>query len=224
MLAGVLAGVLNANFALAAVLPGRSLRGSAISDLSAAGQPWSWAFRVGDGASGLLLLVVAVAGLRRCPEREGSGVRAAWRAGLLLVALSAVTTAVSALVPLSCPATATSHCPGAAPGSVPPLANQLHDTVSVAGTTAALLAGGVLVLVTVGATRLGHLLATLAASGLGVALVVAAGVLPTPGWFGSVQQAQVVVLSAWFAVVGRSVDDSARPGSPAGARAAAAPG
>lgn len=65
---GAVAGLLNSNFVLATVLPGDFVSAAApISELSVAGQPWSWAFRLGDASSGVLLLTVAAAGLRHQP-------------------------------------------------------------------------------------------------------------------------------------------------------------
>lgn len=105
-------------------------------------------------------------------------------------------------MPLTCASEAT-RCPSPAAA-----ADQVHDAVSVVATTAALFAAGILVVATRGGTRAAHALAALTASGLGTALVVAASAAPAQAWFGPVQQAQVVVLSVWFAVVGRSVDET----------------
>ena len=198
---GVLAGLLNANFVLEHLLPG--VRDVAISGLSVRGQPWSTAFRVGDGLSGVLVALLGAALLRsgRRPRRR--------RVAAVLVLAAGVTTWVSAVVPLSCAATVSPACAGSSPGATAPLANLVHDGVSIAGTTAAIVAAALLASATTTRERVAHALALAAAAGLGLALVVGAhGTVP--GWFGAVQRAQVVVLSVWFAAVGRSVDVLAR--------------
>ena len=213
-LLGVLAAVLNANFALEALLPGQSGVGRrVVSDLSLASQPWSWVFRLGDASSAVVLLVVALAMLR-------AGRRSApWRVGAWLVAGFAAATLLSALVPLSCAATADSTCAGSPPGAPAPLANLLHDGASIAGTTAGILAAAVLALATKGRQSRAHWLAFALSAALGLALVVGAQSFgdEVAEWFGWVQRGQIVVLSLWFVAVGRSTDCVGAGAAPIGA-------
>ena len=222
---GALAGVLNANFALEWLLPGQGDVGrSVVSDLGLASHPWSWVFRLGDALGAVLLLVIGLALLqsvrrsltwrvagRRMAGRRVAGRRVAgrrvraWRVGAWLVTGFAAATLVAALVPLSCAATADSTCAGSPPGASPPLANLLHDGVSIAGTTAGIAAAGVLALATRRWQALAHWLAFALAAALGLALVVGAQG-EVAEWFGWVQRAQILVLSLWFAAVGRSID------------------
>ncbi len=207
---GALAGVLNANFALEWLLPGQGDVGrSVVSDLGLASHPWSWVFRLGDALGAVLLLVIGLAllrSVRRSLTRRVAGRRVrAWRVGAWLVTGFAAATLVAALVPLSCAATADSTCAGSPPGASPPLANLVHDGVSIAGTTAGIAAAGVLALATRGWQSLAHWLAFALAAALGLALVVGAQG-EVAEWFGWVQRAQILVLSLWFAAVGRSID------------------
>lgn len=204
-LLGALAAVLNANFALEGLLPGPVRIGRrAVSELGVGSAPWSWVFRLGDGSSAAVLLAVAV-GMLRLGRRS-----LAWRSAARLLVAFAATTLVSAVVPLTCPATASSACTGSPPGTPPPWANVVHDDVSIVGTTAGIAAAALLALATRRGQRVGHWLVFVASAGLGVALVVGAqGAVP--GWFGWVQRGQILVLSIWFVVVGRSLD--APPGA-----------
>ena len=212
---GALAGVLNANFALEWLLPGqRDVGRSVVSDLGLASHPWSWVFRLGDALGAVLLLAIGLALLQsvrrsltwRVAARSVAGRRvSAWRVGAWLVTGFAAATLVAALVPLSCAATADSTCAGSPPGASPPLANLLHDGVSIAGTTAGIAAAGVLALATRRWQSLAHWLAFALAAALGLALVVGAQG-EVAEWFGWVQRAQILVLSLWFAAVGRSID------------------
>ena len=215
---GALAGVLNANFVLEWLLPGQGDVGrSVVSDLGLASHPWSWVFRLGDALGAVLLLVIGLALLQsvrrsltwRVAGRRVAGRRvSAWRVGAWLVTGFAAATLVAALVPLSCAATADSTCAGSPPGASPPLANLLHDGVSIAGTTAGIAAAGVLALATRRWQSLAHWLAFALAAALGLALVVGAQG-EVAEWFGWVQRAQILVLSLWFAAVGRSIDSLA---------------
>ncbi len=195
VLVGALAGALNANFALEGLLAGHDGIGRrAVSELSVPGSEWSWVFRVGDGSSALLVGVLAVLLVRRTSGRRPR-VAAGW---LLLV--TAATSLVAALVPLACAATAGARC-AASPGAAPPWHNVLHDDVSIAGTTTAILAALLLAVAARGRRRATHATAGLLSLGLGLGLALgASGALP--GWFGWVQRTQVVVLSVWFVAVG----------------------
>ncbi len=203
---GALAGLLNANFVLERLLPG--VRDVAISVLSVPGQPWSTAFRVGDGVSGALVALLGAALLRTA--RSSRRLRAA----AVLVLVTGVTTWVSAVVPLSCPATASPSCAGAGPGATPPLANLVHDGVSILGTTAAIIAAALLAAATTRGQRVAHAVTFVLAAGLGLALAVGArGAVPD--WFGVVQRTQVGALSVWFVALGALVGSPAdRQGAP----------
>ena len=201
MTLGALAGVLNSNFVLESLLPGSA--GRAVSELSVPGQPWSMAFRICDGSSAVLVMVLA-AGLLRAGRRAPGQVAGAW---LLLV--TGATTLVSALVPLTCLATAGPVCASSPPGSAAPLPNLVHDGVSITGTTAAILAAALLAAVSTGRQRWAHAVAFVAAGGLGLALAVGAQG-QVPAWFGVTQRAQILVLSLWFVVVGYCLASPAR--------------
>lgn len=193
---GTLAGLLNANFVLERQLP--VVRDLAISGLSVPGQPWSVAFRLGDGVSGALVAVLGVALLR------GAHRARRLRAAAVLVLATGVTTWVSALVPLRCVATVSPACAGASPGAAPPLANLVHDGVSIVGTTAAIIAAALLAAATTRGQRVAHAVAFVVSATLGLALAVGApGTVPD--WFGAVQRTQVVTLSLWFAALGLTV-------------------
>ena len=207
---GALAGVLNANFVLEWFLSGQGDVGrSVVSDLGLANHPWSWVFRLGDALGAVLLLVIGLA-LLRSVRRSLTGLVApwrdrAWRVGAWLVIGFAVTTLIAALVPLSCAATADSTCANSPPGSPVPLANLLHDGVSISGTTAGIVAAALLALATRGWQSLAHWVAFALAAALGLALLVGAQG-EVAEWFGWVQRAQILLLSLWFAAVGRSLD------------------
>ena len=207
---GALAGVLNANFALEWLLPGQGDAGrSVVSDLGLASHPWSWVFRLGDALGAVLLLVIGLALLRSVRPSPTWLVTTwrgrAWRVGAWLVTGFAVTTLIAALVPLSCAATADSTCAHGSPGSPAPLANLLHDGVSISGTTAGIVAAALLALATRGWQSLAHWVAFALAAALGLALVGGAQG-EVAEWFGWVQRAQILVLSLWFTAVGRSLD------------------
>lgn len=126
----VIAAVLQANFLLEHVVPtGLPWTNSLVSALSAAHQPWSWVFRVGDAGAGLLLLGLLPALRRTMPGWTG-------RLTVGLLALFAVGLAVAALAREDC-------VPGMDPGCVvnalsgsPPFSqNWWHDVASTLSVT-----------------------------------------------------------------------------------------
>ncbi len=126
----VLAAVLQANFLLEHVVQtGLPWTNSLVSALSAANQPWSWVFRVGDASAGLLLLGLLPALRRTLPGWSG-------RLTVGLLALFAVGLVVAALAREDC-------VPGMDPGCVvdalsgsPPFSQDWwHDVASTLSVT-----------------------------------------------------------------------------------------
>lgn len=216
-LLGAVVGALNVNFVLQPLTPARSDAGLVVvSELSARGQPWSGVFRLADGSCAVLLLVLSAAMLRQhgpgpsqswpAQSWPSQSWRAqSWRAASWLVGASGALLLTSVLVPLSCADVGEGRCPGRPPGAPAAWTDLLHDGVSIAGTTAAIAAAAFLVGASLGRLRTAHAIAALVAGSLG--LVLATGVRQQDAsWFGLVQRAQIVALSAWYVAVGRSVD------------------
>lgn len=188
----VAAAVLNLNFVLDLFAPHPDPPASGvISDLGAANQAEGVVYRIGDGLSGLLLLACAVVLLVRPVGGDLRRVRVA--AGL--TAAFGLSTVVAALVPLTCARSVQGSCP-------PPGAQDLwHDGVSTVGTFAALVAMALLVRVPHRPwLRRVYAACLVIAAGTGVALVVA-DASGDVSWFGAVQRAQVVAVSAWIAAL-----------------------
>jgi hypothetical protein len=207
---GVLAGVLNLSFVLESLLPGPARVGvTVVSDLSVPGRPWSWLFRAADAGSALCLLALCVLLLRRRSSAGPRPARVAWVAATVATAVFAVSTLVAATVTETCAASSDPSCPSdVAQASTTDL---VHDAVSSVGSTAGVLAALVLAVVLRRTRWLaglhGAAFAAAAASGL---LFVAWQAQPHDDLFGWAQRVQIVVLSAWFVVVGVTADGVTR--------------
>ena len=206
---GVAAGLLNVNFLLEWLLDHRTpLSSTVVSDLAIPGRPWSWAFRLGDVGSALALLVLCALAWRR----RGT----AWRVATAMLGVFALTTLLAVAFPEHCPASAAvAEC--ATDGG---WADVLHDAVSTAGTTCGILAAAVFAWALRRESAVlarSHITAALVAGALGIVFVWAqtTGHVDGIGW---VQRAQIVTLSAWFAVVGWSVAEPDAPSRATGAR------
>ena len=195
---GVAAGVLNVNFALERVLGHPSpIASTVVSDLAVDGHPWSWAYRAGDVGSAVLLVGLCGLGWRASRGRL-------WRLGVAMLAVFAVTTLLAVVFPEHCPASA-AECAAADAG----WGDGLHDAISTLGTTCGVLSAAVLAvalrrLPALRAVATLHAAAFVVAGGLGLFFIWA----QTTGhvtWLGWPQRAQIVTLSAWYAVVGVSV-------------------
>lgn len=206
---GLAAGVLNVNFLLEWALPHRTpIALTVVSDLAAPERAWHWAFRLGDAGSSVLLLVLCALAW----AVAGRGARA-WRVGTLGLALFAATTLFAVLVPEQCTATSVPPCP---PNVLDKgLGDLLHDVMSSLGTTCGIFAALAFAVATRGARReaWAHLAAFLVAGGLGLFFIFAQ-VGGHDAWLGWPQRAQIVVLSAWYVVVGHSVRTRAAASSP----------
>lgn len=196
---GVGAGLLNVNFLVEWVLPHHSpVAVTVVSDLAASGQPWNWAFRVGDALSaGLLLVLCRLALTSRTRART-----LAWRAAIVLLLAFAASTLLAVVFPEHCTVAAGRECREATSGGW----DVVHDAISSIGTTAGVLAAAVFAWATRRSRALArlHLLAFVLAGALGLVFVTAqAG--DRAELLGWTQRAQIVVLSAWYVVVGVSV-------------------
>ena len=204
---GLLAGLLNVNFLLELALPHHTPIGSTVvSDLAVGGRPWFWAFRLGDASSALLLLALAT-----LAWRGGSRL---WRAVAVTTGVFALSTLLAVLFPEHCALSVDPTC-------VASLAEQswrdtVHDLISTLGTGCGIVAALLAALATQqerpgrrAVEAAGHLTAFVLGGAMGVAfmLLQSAGGRYGLGW---IQRGQIVVLSAWFVWVGRSV--SRRPG------------
>ncbi|GAB3590813.1 hypothetical protein GCM10027446_06710 [Angustibacter peucedani] len=200
-----LAGVLNVNFLAEWLLPHRTpVAVTVVSDLAAPGRAWDWVFRTGDTLSAALLLVVCVLAWRAAVTSP------AWRAATVLLGVFAVTTVLAVLVPEGCTASTDPSCGGLLGGGG--LSDAVHDVVSTLGSTCG-LAAALCFAVATRRTRSEpalHLAALALAGALGLAFLVAQATGAT-SWLGWTQRGQIVVLSAWFAVVGWSVDRRRQP-------------
>jgi hypothetical protein len=183
-LLAVLAALANANFVLAPVVGARvDLTSGVISELSVAGQPGAVWFRLGDGSSGLLCLVLAFLLRRR-------------RFSSVCLALFGLGTFLSAVVPLTCAPSL-----GPCPASSDPAAFW-HDAFSVVATTGAVV--GVLELAR--RTRgVPAIAAALVSAGCGVLGVV--DVLTGGNGGGVAQMAQVVAVSVWIVLEALPADE-----------------
>jgi hypothetical protein len=196
---GVGAGLLNVNFLFEWVLPHHSpVAVTVVSDLAASGQPWNWAFRVGDALSaGLLLALCWLALTSRTRART-----LAWRAATVLLVAFAASTLLAVVFPEHCTVAAGRECREATSGGW----DVVHDTISTIGTSAGVLAAAVFAWATRRRRALArlHLLAFVLAGGLGLVFVTAQAGSRTEllGW---TQRGQIAVLSAWYVVVGVSV-------------------
>ncbi len=195
---GLAAGVLNVNFLLEWLLPHHTpVASTVVSDLAAPGQPWNWAFRLGDAASAVLLLALCALAWRadRSPV---------WRVATAMLALFAASTLMAVVFPEQCTVSGAGSCAAAATdhgwGDV------LHDTISTLGTTCGVLAAAAYAWATRRARSLSrlHLAAFALAGALGLVFITsqAAGHLT---WLGWPQRGQILTLSAWYALVGASV-------------------
>lgn len=200
---GVLACVLNLSFLMEALLPGRADVGSTVvSDLSVPGSPWSWGFRLADVLSALCLLTVC--GLAVHARRPAWGASArAWLLGWLLTGLFASSTVVAAVVTETCAPATDPRCPT----TVGTAAAQdlVHDVVSSVGSACGVLAALVF---TVALRRRrwlsalhGGAFALAATSGLVFVVLQAQSPDHLSGW---AQRVQIVALSGWFVVLGRT--------------------
>lgn len=211
---GSLAGVLQANFLLELALPGAlPLSTSLVSELSAPGQPFAWAYRAGDLLATVLTLEVArllVSGWR---TRTG-------RLTGVLVAVYAVGLGVSALVPTDC-ADGLGQCGGhVVLTSGAGFADRVHDLVSIASALGLLVAAGTgaVVLRRRGSPRHARLLAAtgVLATVLGT-VALAQVVLDHSTGQGYVQRTQVALSSVLVALLAEAVGATrarprARPG------------
>ncbi len=205
---GIAAGVLNLSFLLESLLPGPTRVGATVvSDLAVPGHPWSWLFRAADAGSALCLLALCVVLLRHRPA-PGAGSRpgrVAWVAASVATAAFAVSTLVAATVPETCAPATDPSCPSSvAEASTTDL---VHDAVSSLGSTAGVLAALVLAVVLRRTRWLaalhGAAFAAAASSGLVFVVWQAQTHDDLSGW---AQRVQIVVLSAWFVVLGVTAD------------------
>lgn len=203
---GLAAGVLNCAFVVESLLPGATPASSTVvSDLAADGRPGHLLFRAADGLSALLLLAMAAALWRAARPAGQRPPVTAWWLSTVGVATFALSTFGAALV--------SKRCSGCTPSDAPDWQDRVHDVISTLGTTGGVLAALGLAI----ATRrrrpvsAAHLSSFLLAGGLGVLFSVAE-VTGGLGWIGWPQRAQIVVLSAWFVVIGWTLD--LRPGPP----------
>jgi hypothetical protein len=221
MVLGVAAGLLNIGFAAESALPGPARVGvTVVSDLSIPSRPWSWAFRSADALSALCLLGVCLvvrAGRRR-PE-DASRLRFAWPAAWALAAAFGASTLVASVVTETCAPTSDPSCPDQLGDAS--AVDLVHDLVSSVGTACGIVAA-LLLAVAVRRTRwlsALHAAAAVLACAAGLLFVVlqAQPQVDVAGWL---QRAQIVALSAWFAVAGLTADQVARsgPASPLGRR------
>ncbi|MGN6610293.1 MAG: DUF998 domain-containing protein, partial [Angustibacter sp.] len=196
---GVVAGLLNVNFLLEWVLGHRGpIATTVVSDLAVDGHPWSWVYRTGDVGSAALLLVLCALGWRAV---RGRG----WRLGIAMLAVFALSTLLAVVFPEHCAASA-AECPAAAEHG---WGDALHDAISTLGTTSGVLGAAVLAWA---ARRRGelrplavlHAAAFVLAGGLGL-FFIWAQTTDHVTWLGWPQRAQILTLSAWYAVVGLSV-------------------
>ncbi|WP_426565959.1 DUF998 domain-containing protein [Angustibacter sp. McL0619] len=207
---GVAAGLLNVNFLLELVLTHRSpIMTTMVSDLATSGRELFWAFRAADATSAVLLLVLAVLAWRCCRTRT-------WRAGTVLLGVFAASTLLAVLFPEHCAMSTDASCPTRLVDQG--LDDAVHDLISSVGTSCGVLACLVFAAASRGrrAELVCHLVAGVLAAALGLVFVSTqqAGAV---AMLGLTQRAQIVVLSAWYAVVGWSVDGhrAARARAPA---------
>lgn len=203
---GAAAAVLNLSFVFEWLLPGgTNVGGAVVSDLSIRARPWSWAFRGADALSAVCVIVLTglcLVALRARPH-EPRG-RPLWLAAWTLTAVFAVSTLLAALVTETCARDVAPRCPA---GQAAPTADLVHDVISSAGSTAAVLAALAFAVAVRATTRLalahGLCFVVAAASGL---LFVATQARPDDDLSGWVQRVQIIALSAWLVVVGVTAD------------------
>ena len=221
-LVGALSGLLNLNFLFELSDPGRLPIGrSAVSDLQAGGHRLAGLLRTGDALSAALCLVLALGLLlgsldvshvrRHAPAwRRWRSVRVQHRLVLAAgvgTAVYGLGTLLAAVLPLSCAETADAVCAAEARAGRLPWTDGLHDGVSVLGTTSAIVAALLLLLVRHqrAVLRACHGALGSLAGGLGVAMSVVLAE-QAPGWFGWAQRVQIVALSMWVAAAGVTAD------------------
>lgn len=212
LLLGVAAGVLNLSFVVEPLLPGPARPGATVvSDLSVPGRPWSWAFRTADIASALCLLALCVLTLLMLTRRHhgvmgNAGLaQRAWTAGWVATAVFAVSTVVAAIVTETCAAGVDASCPDSLADA--PAPDLVHDVVSSLGSSCGVVAALLLAVAmrqTRWLSRL-HAVAFVVAAVTGLAFI-ALQAQPDDVVSGWVQRVQIVVLSAWFVVVGLTAD------------------
>lgn len=211
LLCGLLAGLLQVNFLLELVLPGSlPVTTSLVSELSAPGQPYAWAYRGGDLASGLLTLELARLLARGWRDRAGL-------ATALLVAAYGLGLVVSALVPTSCD-DRLGRCGGhVLLTSAAPLGDRVHDLVSIIGGIGVLVAcaTGALVLRHAGQPRRAAVLlgTAVVAAALGASALAQVS-LSLPTGQGVVQRVQVALSSLVVVLLGEALRAPRRPGPP----------
>lgn len=197
---GLASGVFNVSFVIETALPDHApIVTTMVSDLAVRGRPWFWVFRLCDSVSAVLLLILGV--LAWIAASRGPSARQVrwWRTATILLVGFALSTLIAVLVPESC---VSATCPGPASWQ-----DGTHDAVSAVGTAAGILSA----LAFARAVRhrralsLAHQAMGLAAAALGV-LFVTAQFADRPANLGWPQRAQIVVMSTWFLVIGRSVD------------------
>jgi hypothetical protein len=199
LLLGLLAGLLNVNFLLEWSLRGHTpIATTMVSDLATSGRPWFWAFRLGDAISAALLIVLCLLAWR-------AGSTASWRWATALLLLFALFTLFAVVFPEQCAGSTDASCPTQLTEQA--WADALHDLISSVGTSCGVLACLAFAWTTrgKGLEPIVHLVAGVLAGVLGLVFVVVQQ-LGVDGWLGWTQRAQIVVLSAWYAAVGWSVD------------------
>jgi hypothetical membrane protein len=201
--AGLLAGVCYSSFLLARPLGSRlSLTESYVSELEVAGQPASAFFRLTDVVAALLIVVLAIALVRRLARERPAEMRAT--VGCLFLAGLGLAAAADALFPMSCTPSTSEACRREVDDVA--IIAQLHQGHTLSSVLGVFAAQAAMLLLGV-SPRVRRRWPALARASLacGLALVVlglSEVPLSTQHRLGAIERLHVLLISAWLATLG----------------------